>query len=373
MDSGERRKIYDVHRPHMVGAEPTSKPVIVSHRPTIPDPMLREGHGQTAKPPVTPEPVPVAGTPAPPALMTAPAEPVESAQPLGDNLGAALQPDNVAAAPDLTPAPTQNSALPKPQPPAGSDMEVHLPAGKLTGGGRGKEWLLWFIILLLVGAAVYGVYLALNRSQKSQLPPTNQSSATSTPSQTSQTTVPAGFTAFEVPNTNIGFNYPTAWGTPSTVVDPGFSKRGGTNQSDGTHAYLVNFATNKDVQVAITSSKYLPAARAGLYYDVLQWCLGTNDAKYYFETLHYTTTAGVDTPSTRVCDLGPLSDASKLSNVTIVQLKTKDASGTVIGDLYTVNLSDKSLPVLRVKDAAMSNGDNIKKLLDSITVSASAQ
>jgi hypothetical protein len=185
--------------------------------------------------------------------------------------------------------------------------------------------------------------------------------------------VPDGFTAYKVEGANISLDYPTAWGKPTATADPGFSKRGGTNKTDGTYAYLVNFATNKDVQLAVTSSKYLPAARGAQYYDYLQWCTGTNDGKFYKQSLHFTSASGVDTPGTIACDQGPLADATKLDDITIVQLKTKSADGkTILGDLYTQNLSKGDYAVLRVMDAKMANADNIKKLLGTVSIDSSS-
>jgi hypothetical protein len=185
--------------------------------------------------------------------------------------------------------------------------------------------------------------------------------------------VPDGFTTFKITGTDISFAYPTVWGKPVATADPGFSKRGGTNKTDGTYAYLVSFATNKDVQLATTSSKYLPAARGAQYYDFLEWCTGTNDGKFYKQSLHFTTTAGVDTPGTITCDQGPLTDATKVDDLTIVQLSTKAADGkTVLGDLYTQNLSKGTYPVLRVKDATMKNAADVKKLLGTVKVSSSS-
>jgi hypothetical protein len=172
---------------------------------------------------------------------------------------------------------------------------------------------------------------------------------------------------------NVSLDYPTAWGKPAVTTDLGFSKRGGANKSDGTYAYLVNFAVNKDVQIVLTSSKYLPAARGAQYYDFLQWCIGTNDNKFYKEILHFTSAAGIDTPGTVACDQGPITDATKLDDLTIVQLKTKDIDGkTVLGDLYTQNLSKGDYPVLRVKDAKMASSVDIKKLLATVKVSSSS-
>jgi hypothetical protein len=88
--------------------------------------------------------------------------------------------------------------------------------------------------------------------------------------------------------------------------------------------------------------------------------------------LHFTTENKIDSPSTVTCDVGPLADASKLDNQTIVQAGTKDASGKVIGDLYTENLTGTDLAVLRAKDATSKNSDNIKALLSTIKSSASS-
>jgi hypothetical protein len=183
--------------------------------------------------------------------------------------------------------------------------------------------------------------------------------------------VPAGFTEYKIAKTNASFDYPTVWGAPTVIADPGFSKRGGTNKSDGAHSYKVNFAVNKAVEVTVTSSKYLPAARATMYNDFLQWCMGTIDKKFYKQSLHFSSTAGVDSPSTILCDQGPLNDATKLNEKTIVQQKTKDVDGkTVLGDIYTQNLTDTEFTVLRVKDTTMTNADNIKKLLDTVKIAS---
>jgi hypothetical protein len=284
----------------------------------------------------------------------------------------------------------------------------NLPAGHEVGGGshniaplqaapgagpkrRWPKLFMWLFILLFM--AVVAAYLAIdagliksdvnlpfhifNKQKTSSSTSATQSKAAA-PQPVSQppaqSAVPTGFTTYKVDGADVSFAYPTAWGTPTVTKDPGFSKRGSTNKSDGTHAYLVDFATNKDTEVALTSSKYLPAARAALYYDFLQWCTGTNDGKLYKQTLKFTTDAGkVDTPGTITCDQGPMTDAVKLDDTTtIFQQKTKDATGAVIGDLYTKNLPTKDLTVLRVKDAQSKNGDDIKKLLATIKLNLSS-
>jgi hypothetical protein len=58
----------------------------------------------------------------------------------------------------------------------------------------------------------------------------------------------------------------------------------------------------------------------------------------------------------------------------IVQLKTKDADGkTVLGDLYTENLSSADFPVVRAKDATMKNSADIKKVLATVKAAAASQ
>jgi hypothetical protein len=189
-----------------------------------------------------------------------------------------------------------------------------------------------------------------------------------------QSATPTGFKAFTFSDSGISLSYPATWGSPVTepsLID-GYTKRGGSNKPDATYAFVIDFTTNKDVEVTLTSSKVLPAANNTAYYTFIQWCTGTNDGKFYKQTLHFTSAAGVDTPSTITCDQGPLTDASKLDDTTIVQLKTKSTAGTVIGDLYTKNLTKEGYPVLRVKDATMKNGEDIKKLLATIKVGNSS-
>ena len=67
-----------------------------------------------------------------------------------------------------------------------------------------------------------------------------------------------------------------------------------------------------------------------------------------------------------VCDQGPLADATKLTAAIITQPNVKDATGKTLGDIYTANLDSPLYPVLRAKDAAMTNAANIKTLLGTI-------
>ena len=60
MEPADNRQVFDVNRPRKAGADPTSKPIIVGHRPMIPDPMIRkdspreDSEDEQAEP--TPEP-----------------------------------------------------------------------------------------------------------------------------------------------------------------------------------------------------------------------------------------------------------------------------------------------------------------------------
>jgi hypothetical protein len=266
------------------------------------------------------------------------------------------------------------------------------PLQAAPGAGPIRRWpkvLLWLFILAFLAAA--GAFLAIDggyvksdvklpfhilNKQKTSGSTTTKTTVTKTSPQSSpppaESAVPAGFTKFTVEGAGASFAYPTAWGAPSTTKDNGFTKRGGNNATDGTYAYLVNFATNKDIQVALTSSKYLPASDSKLYYQFLQWCVGTNDNKFYKQTLHATTENKVDIAGTVTCDQGPLTDATKLDDSTIVQLKTKDNAGAVLGDLYTKNLTSKDLTVLRIKDTQSKNSEDIKKLLSSVKTTDTA-
>jgi hypothetical protein len=284
---------------------------------------------------------------------------------------------------------------------AGWQEAPPLPISKGAGPKRRLGKILSFILLFIIILLVAG-YLAIDaglvkadvnlpfhifNKQKTSTatvtPPTAKNTApVSQPP--AQSAVPTGFTKYSVADTNVSFAYPTTWGLPTVKKDPGFSKRDGTNKADGVHAYLVDFAKNKDVQIALTSSQYLPAALPGganawYYYDYLAWCTGTNDGKIYQQTLHFTTSNKIDTPSTVTCDQGPLATATKLDDSTIAQLKfningAPQSQSFQQVDLYTKNLtSSKNLPVLRVKDGMMKNSDDIKKLLATVKVDTASQ
>jgi hypothetical protein len=414
-------KVFDVTKPGRTAPAPTSRPIIVGQNTTGVDTMVKE----------TPQPEPVnEGTPSTAihvsmadeesenvmAQTTHPEMPHEEHQEFAP-VGATIPPHELDEAPQQPGENTAGSNFTPltsliPNPGSKEDTgeygahhvdklpESHegdpgwqetppLPISRGAGPKRRlPKFLMWLLILALL--VVIGGFLAIDaglvksdidlpfhifnkqKTSKATSAPTPKTTQPVSPAPV-QSSVPEGFTKYSVEGTGVSFAYPTAWGAPTTTKDPGFSKRGGTNKTDGTYAHIVDFATNKDIQIALTSSKYLPAARGALYYDFLQWCTGTNDAKLYKQTLHFTTENKVDTPSTLTCDQGPLSDAAKLDDTTIFQHQTKDAAGIVLGDLYTRNLtSNKDLPVLRVKDKAMKSADDIKKLLANAKTDSSA-
>jgi hypothetical protein len=381
-------RVFDISKPHHHKPDPTGKPVIVGHHPQMPDPMVRgkvPEHPQNTpsigdSKPFTEPPVPPVSGPdnfmEQPQVDTGPPEskipdlpppgtvhePTATHPPIGQ---AGPLPGSVS--------PSSQSAKPADWQPSG---ELPIPAHHGHHGRRGKKLPLTVLAIVVI---LMGLYAAIDAGlflSSENLPfhifkqdeAVNQQTSPSPTPASSSSTVPTGFAVYKVENTDVSFAYPTAWGLPATTAEPGFSKRGGDNQSDGTYAHLINFASNKDVQVAITSSQFLPASRTALYYDFQRWCKGTADAKIYKQLLHFSSADGVDTPTTVTCDQGPLTDASPLEEqeAVIVQSKTTSPDGSALGDLYTANLSNNDWPVLRVKDSASANAENIKKLLISV-------
>lgn len=233
---------------------------------------------------------------------------------------------------------------------------------------------LWLIILGLL-VAVAGVYAAIDKGlifssvnlpyhifEQTSTTISDSSSASPSP----QLNVPTGFAATKLVEANLTFAYPAAWGAPTASIDQGFTKRSNAAKADSSYAFIVDFPDNKDVQLAVTSGKFLPPSRGVQYYDYLSWCLGTVDANYYVGALHFSTADGTDTPTTASCDQGPLNNAAKLSNDTIVQTNLKNTDGTQLGNLYTRNLKNNDYEVARVKDVTMKNGDQIQTMLASI-------
>lgn len=398
-DSGGQ--VFDISKPHAVSPDATSRPIIVGHKPTMNDPMVNEEQDSEVPTMVNTRDEPTPSDPLPaevPSSTDWPEPHHEGFQtdgeqpPEPDDIDKALATNLFSEAHHETPGPgTQfTPAASADEPRSVPDIQEHVmghPAAPLVlpaGKSRHHRWLtrllFWLGLLILLGMLVYALLDARLVKTNLDLPfhifkqeTADPAPVTKAPtsSKITQSTVAAGFTEYSLPNTPVKMVYPTAWGTPTVTSEEGFSKRGGTNKSDGSYAYLLNFATNKDVQIALTSGKYLPASRAATYYDFLQWCEGTNDKKIYKSLLHYTTADGVDTPTTITCDQGPLTDATEIDELTIVQPGTRGVDGSELGDLYTRNLKfsevlNTDLVVVRVKDAAKTNGDDIKKLLSGV-------
>jgi len=396
-------KVFDVSKPHKVLPDASGKPIIVGHHPEMVDPMVRDhvppkpitvndaetkAESEPIDGPLSAEDSPKTeiGTPAPSAGETI------SPDGFGENtkdspppapLDLPAEPPAVQLPADQAPAETE---LPiKPEQPAPKNQDWH-PDSQLPipapGGAHHvsiKRKRTPLIVLAAVAAllAIYAlldsglvgnVNLPLHIFKQESAPPPETATEQSATAQTSTSSSPpsTGLAAYSVKNTDISFSYPASWGVPIETAEPGYTKRGGNNQSNGTYAYLVNFATNKDVQIAITSGQYLPIARGSSYYDYQKWCTGSADGKIYKELLRFSSTAGVDTPTTTTCDQGPLSDSTKLDDAVVVQVKTTNPDGSSLGDLYTQNLDSNDFPAIRVKDASSANSENIKKLLASI-------
>lgn len=416
----DENRVFDVTKPKDVAPSATSKPVIVGHQPMASDPMVKEtdkpaedathikviDDSQKDEAPSASEPeahTALNNSPAPPdaaAIFSEPSadsnEPAEKpadteAQPGPKTSEMAIDPVGEAEPAVFPEAPSTERPA---EPPADSETEPmaieSAPAEQprieelhFSEKNIKRSW--WKPVLLVIILLLIAAYLAIDSgliNANINLPfhifkqkqPATSSSSTPPPSTNQQAatapSIPAGFKEYQLSGTNITFAAPTAWGAPTSSPEAGYSKRGAGQQSDGTHAYLISFASNKDVQLAVTSGKYLPAARGTQYYDYLQWCTGTSDGKYYQSTLHFTTTAGIDAPSTTVCDQGPMANVTKLDDKTIVQNPATDAFGKSIGDIYTQNLTDPNLVVFRIKDATMKNMAEIKQLLGTIKLTA---
>jgi hypothetical protein len=380
--------VFDINKPHTYGASPSARPVIVGHQPTMPDPMVT--------PQETPPPggskISVKVNESSDTLATMEGEPQLSPpfRPRGDSQSAAQRAPYMPVS-DLTGInPSQTSASTRPTRANEASDEQFLTAnpkpsvfgssnhGPDSDGGNprrrkshAKLWLLSLLILM----ALAGAYAAIDKGlilSNINLPvhifkTTDTATTDSQPtSPGTQASIPAGFTATKLVEAKLTFAYPTAWGAPTASTDQGFSKRSTSAKADVNYAFVVNFPDNKDVQLAVTSGKFLPPARATQYYDFLGWCVGTADAKYYAGVLRFTTTDGVDSPSTVTCDQGPLNNVAKLTSDTIVQTNIKNTDGGLLGDIYTKNLTSNDYVVARAKDATMKNGDLIQTMLGTI-------
>lgn len=381
-------RVFDVSKPQHSKPDASGKPIIVGHHPQMTDPMVKEHqpkqlteHHMAVKPssPLETNPPPVENSPpTDQQAVNFGANPITPNQPVDDisHVPKSLDaPEKYPHLPDPS-LPVNLAAKASPQAPNQDwhpEEKLPIPGPNGHHGHRRKKLPLTVLFVVVLILAVYALIDSKTIDIGIKLPVHifNQDQATkesSTPVavQVSVSSTPASTATYTVKNSDISFTYPTAWGTPTSTTDSGYSQRGGTNQPSGIYAYLLSFSKNKDIQIAVTASQYLPVARDSLYYDYLRWCTGTADGKIYKSLLGFSTANGVDTPTTAICNQGPLADAVKIDDNTIAQLKTKNSDGSVLGDLYTANLASNDLPVLRVKDATSANSEAIKKLLDSL-------
>lgn len=354
---------FDLSKPLSYGAAPPARPTVANNQPTAADPMFAPT-----------ETLPQSGSIINVKVNESPFS------------SAAIEPETGPASP-FTPAPGLAGTNQTQASIGDQQISPNKPKPSVFGGGgygsvpKGDEpkypkrrKKLWLIILgLLVAAA--GVYGAIDKGLIfgnvnlpyhifEQTSTTISDSPSTSPSP--QLNVPTGFAATKLVEANLTFAYPAAWGAPTASIDQGFIKRSSAAKADSSYAFIVDFPDNKDVQLAITSGKFLPPSRGVQYYDYLSWCLGTVDANYYVGALHFSTSDGTDTPTTASCDQGPLNNAAKLSSDTIVQTNLKNTDGTQLGNLYTRNLKNNDYEVARVKDVTMKNGDQIQTMLASI-------
>jgi hypothetical protein len=428
-------KVFDVAKPGRTAPAPTSRPIIVGQSTTGVDTMMKESpQPELAPEAASPtaihvsmadeEPVNIMGQPTHSEIPSVDPElsqglehedqheavpEIEGATIPPHELDEEPQPEENSAAGNFTPLtslipnaegkedtasePSAHHVDNLPESHTGGPIQPDTaPLPISPGAGPKRRWpkfFMWLVILaLLIGI---GGFLAIDaglvksdinlpfhifNKQKTSKSAVKSSASTARPATPPpvQSSIPEGFSKYTIEGASVSFAYPTAWGAPSSKTEQGYSKRDQKSpKSDGTYAYIVNFATNKDVEVAVTSSKYLPSARGHSYYDYLQWCIGTNDGKYYQELLHFSTSNGIDTPSTVTCDQGPLEGVTKIDDQTIVQNKAKfGAASDQTVDIYIQNLSNKELPVLHVKDAAMKNSSDIKKILTNVKINSSS-
>jgi hypothetical protein len=406
----DETRVFDVSKPSKVSPSATSRPVIVGHHP-MSDPMVKTDNQDNA---ATKIPITVASQPAiQPETEHSEPDPEPDKLPDEPEQGSPAifsQPDDHQPAPaesvgegPFTDAHGQPEELPEPvlpdeplipDPPSDPDGNVppndfhesnpahsspHIEGLHFSQpprrGGKLKFALLGILILLIAA------YLAIDSGLinagfklpfhvfKQKTPAVSTTTATPKTTTPAAPALPAGFKQYNLTGTDITFAAPAVWGAPASAPDPGFSQRGAGKQSDGTYAYVVSFDGNKDIQIAVTSDKYLPTVRKTLYYDYLQWCMGTADNKIYESVLNFSTTNKVDTPTTVTCDQGPV-PATKLDSSTIVQTKATDPAGAVIGDIYVKNIDDPTWVVFRVKDAAMTSSNDIEQLLKTVKASA---
>jgi hypothetical protein len=245
-------------------------------------------------------------------------------------------------------------------------LDIHEKGTDVIKGGGKLKWLALGIL-----AVVAGLYLAFDAglfgsSINMPFHVFSQEDKTPTTSNTQSVVTPVGYKRVTIADSDTSVAYPTDWGEPTVATEDGYAERGAKNKTSGHYLYVMSFKKNTDVELSLVTSKLLPPIRKLTYYDYLQWCLGTNDGQFYQGILTFSNNGKVDQPATVVCNQGPMIGVTKINESTIVQLAAKDTAGKTAGDVYVKNLTNKTFPVVRVKDKSMKYQDQIKKILDSV-------
>lgn len=166
-EQSKPKQVMDVSKPGQTAAGASSRPIIVSDRPSVQDPMV----STPTAPPLdeeTAEKIPVTKTPSqkqtpPPKQQPKPqpSQPSAPAEPEQKQTPEKQEPQ----APPQEPAPPKEQTQPEPQPKAESDRPypreelVHdrtyfMPVTK-PPRRHGFPWLLVLLIIILIGVAVY--------------------------------------------------------------------------------------------------------------------------------------------------------------------------------------------------------------------------
>lgn len=185
----EDKKHFDISKPHRYGPDPTSKPIIVGHHPTMPDPMIREEGVKVPKPinvssegdePETlavkqPELTDMSAPHETVPALTPSAPPTESVAPdvLESAPGAVFSPESAANPPATTdstvpqsqPSPVITPEATTPQPPTPPEPpvhnEVHIPAGHgAVVHHKPRVWV-WTLVVIIILAWAYAAVDAL--------------------------------------------------------------------------------------------------------------------------------------------------------------------------------------------------------------------